>query len=269
MTRHPGKFIAARPLPAAEAVELAPSASTPKRWSLRPLLFAAAGLAAIVAGAYYGREYWTVGRFEISTDDAYVQADNIDCRPEGFRLSRQGAGGRQRTRQGRAGCWLRSTTVTSGWRSIPPRPTSPPLKPRYRPSGATLDAQDAVIASARATLGVDQANLTFAEQENKRYSTLAASGYGTREERAGRGVEHRGHPGDHRARHSRSRHVRAARSTCSRRSLCRPRPRLGAPRRAKSRPNSISPTPLSRPRSTAWSATARCASGNMSRRERI
>jgi len=44
---------------------------------------------------------------------------------------------------------------------------------------ATLAAQDAVIASAQATLGVAEANLMFAEQEDKRYSTLAASGYGT------------------------------------------------------------------------------------------
>ena len=29
----------------------------------------------LVAAAYYGKEYWQVGRFQISTDDAYVQAD--------------------------------------------------------------------------------------------------------------------------------------------------------------------------------------------------
>ena len=35
----------------------------------------------LALGAYYGTQYWTVGRFEVSTDDAYVQADNtIDLR---------------------------------------------------------------------------------------------------------------------------------------------------------------------------------------------
>ena len=31
---------------------------------------------AFAVAAYFGWQYWTVGRFEVSTDDAYVQADN-------------------------------------------------------------------------------------------------------------------------------------------------------------------------------------------------
>ena len=44
---------------------------------------------------------------------------------------------------------------------------------------AQLDAQQAVIDAAKATIEVDQANVTFAEQENKRYTDLAATGYGS------------------------------------------------------------------------------------------
>ena len=44
---------------------------------------------------------------------------------------------------------------------------------------ASLDAQQSVIDAARATIGVDQANLTFAEQDDKRYSYLATTGYGS------------------------------------------------------------------------------------------
>jgi membrane fusion protein (multidrug efflux system) len=42
---------------------------------------------------------------------------------------------------------------------------------------ASLDIQQSAIAAARATLDVDRANETFAEQNNKRYTNLATSGY--------------------------------------------------------------------------------------------
>ena len=38
---------------------------------------------------------------------------------------------------------------------------------------ASLDQQQAVIAQARDTVNLDQANLTYAQQENDRYTTLA------------------------------------------------------------------------------------------------
>ena len=41
---------------------------------------------------------------------------------------------------------------------------------------AQLDVQQAVINAAKATIDVDQATLTFAAQENKRYTDLAATG---------------------------------------------------------------------------------------------
>ena len=80
MSQHPGKFIAEAALPAGAAAELAPAARPRRR--LRPLLYAAAGLAALAAGAAYARQYWTVGRFEVSTDDAYVQADTTTIAPK-------------------------------------------------------------------------------------------------------------------------------------------------------------------------------------------
>jgi membrane fusion protein (multidrug efflux system) len=44
---------------------------------------------------------------------------------------------------------------------------------------AQLDVQQAVIAAAKATIEVDTATRTFANQENKRYTDLAATGYGS------------------------------------------------------------------------------------------
>jgi len=44
---------------------------------------------------------------------------------------------------------------------------------------AQLDVQQAVITAAKATIEVDIATKTFAGQENKRYTDLAATGYGS------------------------------------------------------------------------------------------
>jgi len=44
---------------------------------------------------------------------------------------------------------------------------------------AQLDVQQAVIAAAKATIEVDTATQTFAQQENKRYTDLAATGFGS------------------------------------------------------------------------------------------
>jgi membrane fusion protein (multidrug efflux system) len=45
------------------------------------LLLGAASAVVLALGAYYGTQYCTVGRFEVSTDDAYVQADNTTIAP--------------------------------------------------------------------------------------------------------------------------------------------------------------------------------------------
>ncbi|KUM26506.1 hemolysin D [Mesorhizobium loti] len=46
-----------------------------KKRSVRSFLLPIIGLALLGAGSWYGYNYWTDGRFMISTDDAYVQAD--------------------------------------------------------------------------------------------------------------------------------------------------------------------------------------------------
>src|SRR5271165_5168140 len=52
------------------------------RWSRKKLLIGAAGLMFVAAAAGYGNYYWTIGRFLVSTDDAYVQAHSVLISPK-------------------------------------------------------------------------------------------------------------------------------------------------------------------------------------------
>ena len=64
---------------------LLPAAPTPARrqkLSFRKLLLAGVAVAALAGAGWYGYDYWTVGRFLVSTDDAYVKADNTTIAPK-------------------------------------------------------------------------------------------------------------------------------------------------------------------------------------------
>jgi membrane fusion protein, multidrug efflux system len=97
VTKHPGPFGAEREISAEEAApnaaELTPAslasdaqvpaaAPAKPRSGIRRVLMVGAGLVVVGAAGWYGYDYWTVGRFHVSTDDAYVQADNVTIAPK-------------------------------------------------------------------------------------------------------------------------------------------------------------------------------------------
>jgi membrane fusion protein (multidrug efflux system) len=180
MTQHPGRLVAESPVPAAEAAALTASsveAARPGR-RLRPFLYAAVGLVALAAGASYGRDYWTVGRFLVSTDDAYVQADNTTVAPKvsGY-IATVLVGDNEPVKAGQKLAEIDDRDFRVALESA--KADVAAAQAALLSKRAALQAQDSVIASAMATLDVDRANLAFAGDEDKRYSTLAASGYGT------------------------------------------------------------------------------------------
>ncbi len=70
--------------PAAEqAVAPAPAkeAAAPQKKARKPIL-PVLGLALLAAGAWYGYDWWTNGRFMISTDDAYIEGDIATISPK-------------------------------------------------------------------------------------------------------------------------------------------------------------------------------------------
>src|SRR5229473_3214484 len=85
MTQHSTAFEIERPVPAADALEdLPPPTQAPavKKLNFRKLLMAGAAVAVLAGVAWYGFDYWTVGRYLVSTDDAYVKADSTTVAPK-------------------------------------------------------------------------------------------------------------------------------------------------------------------------------------------
>nr|WP_245440689.1 HlyD family secretion protein [Mesorhizobium sanjuanii] len=145
---------------------------------VRRVLFAAAGVAALGVGAWLGWEYWTVWSFEETTDDAYVQADIVAIAP-------QVAG------------YLASVVVSDNQHvkvgdilaTIDPRDYQAAVdqakadvagaEAAVESIQAQLGEQQALIEEATATLDADRAAETYAQQNNKRFGTLAGTGYGS------------------------------------------------------------------------------------------
>lgn len=147
---------------------------------VRKALLAGASVLALASTAYYGRQYWTVGRFEVSTDDAYVQADNTTISPrvsgyisavpvadnESIKTSQVLAriddrDFRVAVEQAKADVAAAAATITN--------------------KRAALGAQQSVIDAAQATIRVDEATELFAQQDNDRYAHLATTGYGSQQ----------------------------------------------------------------------------------------
>src|SRR6201999_2202014 len=64
-----------------EAPAAAPSTAA-KKFNIRKTLMTGAAIAALAGAVWYGWNYWTVGQYLVSTDDAYVKADNTTIAPK-------------------------------------------------------------------------------------------------------------------------------------------------------------------------------------------
>jgi membrane fusion protein (multidrug efflux system) len=148
------------------------------RERLRRVLLAGAAVAALSGALWYGWDYWTVGRFEVSTDDAYVKADNTTIAPKvsGY-LSAVLVGDNERVKAGQVLARIddRDFVVALDQAKADVAAAQATVASKQ----AQLDVQQAVITAAKATIEVDLAAKTFAGQENKRYTELAATGYGS------------------------------------------------------------------------------------------
>jgi membrane fusion protein (multidrug efflux system) len=168
--------------PAADAGSPNPvaiQAATPsKKERIRKTLIAGAAAALLATTSWYGWDYRTVGRFEVSTDDAYVKADNTTIAPKvsGY-LGQVLVGDNQHVKTGQVlaridDCDFR-VALDQAKADVAAADAAVESK------RAQLDVQQATIDAAKATLDVDLASQVFTAQENKRYTDLEKTGYGS------------------------------------------------------------------------------------------
>ena len=159
--------------------ETAVQPATPsKKERIRKALIAGAAVALLATASWYGWDYWSVGRFLVSTDDAYVKADNTTIAPKvsGY-LNQVLAGDNQHVKSGQVLARIddRDFRVALDQAKADVAAADAAVASKR----AQLDVQQTVIDAAKATLDVDQAARVFTAQENKRYTDLAATGYGS------------------------------------------------------------------------------------------
>jgi membrane fusion protein (multidrug efflux system) len=172
-----GAIEALAPLSRAEAATAAPSAET-KKFNFRKLLMTGAAIAALAGASWYGWDYWTVGQYLVSTDDAYVKADSTTIAPKvpGYLLEVL-AKDNERVKAGQVLARIDNRDYRVALDQA--RADVGAAKAMIASKQAQLEVQQAVIDAAKATIAVDQANLTFAAQDSRRYTDLAATGSGS------------------------------------------------------------------------------------------
>jgi len=156
----------------------APRAARPRRLSARRLLLAGAAIVAIAGASDYGWYYWTTGRFEVSTDDAYVKADSTIIAPKvGGYLSEVLVRDNQPVKAGQVLAKIDDRDYVVALAQA--RADVAAAQGEIENISATIDHQQAVITQADGTVAIDKATLIFAEQDYARYKDLAGRGAGT------------------------------------------------------------------------------------------
>jgi membrane fusion protein (multidrug efflux system) len=192
MTQHSNVLEIERPVAASDTIndllpdtrardnksEAARTPSAIKQFSFRKMLMAGAAVAVLAGAAWYGWDYWTVGQYLVSTDDAYVKADSTTIAPKVSGYLREvlvGDNERVNTGEVLARIDERDFEVALDQAKADVASANAAIASKQ----AQLGVQQAVIDAAKATIEVDKATVTFAAQENKRYTDLASTGYGS------------------------------------------------------------------------------------------
>ncbi|MGO4623211.1 HlyD family secretion protein [Ensifer sp. 2YAB10] len=192
MNQHTPVAIIESPSPAAEAVPairlpeqlpaippaVAPAENMPGKRRLRGLLFASVAVAALAATADFGWGYWTTGRFQVSTDDAYVKADSTTIAPKvSGHIAEVLVADNERVKAGQILARIDDRDFKVSLERAMAEVEA--AEANIANKRSALVAQQSAIDAAKATVEADKADQTFAEQDDKRYSELARQGFGT------------------------------------------------------------------------------------------
>ncbi|MBH5387513.1 HlyD family secretion protein [Bradyrhizobium diversitatis] len=156
----------------------APAHVSHEKPNLRKLLLMAAAAVALAGASWYGYDYWTVGQYLVSTEDAYVKADSTTIAPKvsGY-LNHVLVADNEHVKAGQVLARIDDRDFKVALDQA--RADVQAANAAVVSKAAQLEVQQAVITAARATIDVDTAAKTFAQQENKRYTDLARTGYGS------------------------------------------------------------------------------------------
>ena len=154
------------------------SAQPPRKGGTKKLLLAAALLAGLAYGGHTGWHWWTVGRFQETTDNAFLQADKVTV---SFRIpgvvTTVAVGDNQPVHAGD----IVATLDDRDARIQVEGARAELAKAQAQLDGykAAVIQQRASVASAEADVVNAEAGLAFSTQDAKRYADLLTSGAGT------------------------------------------------------------------------------------------
>ena len=135
-------------------------------------------LAALGIGIDRGYDYWKVGQYQVSTDNAYVQADYTTIAPKisGY-VTEVRVEDNQKVSAGQVLARIddRDFRVALDQANADVEAAEATL----RNLDAQIAQQQSVIDQTKADIASAQAALTFAEADNARYGALVKTGYGT------------------------------------------------------------------------------------------
>ena len=162
--------------PVAEPIAPA-SPSSRSRWVKR-IALATALLAGTAFGGHYGFDYWTVGRFIVETEDAYVKADSTIVAPKvpGY-IAEVTVHDNQVVKAGDVLARIDDRDFRASLDQARAELSS--AEAAVRNIDAEIALHGAEIDQAKAAVAATRASLGFAQSDAERYRSLAQSGAGT------------------------------------------------------------------------------------------
>jgi membrane fusion protein, multidrug efflux system len=164
--------------------EITPTASIPanrpQRFSRRKLALGAGLALALGAATWFGYDWWTVGRFTVSTDDAYVGAYNttLAAKVSGY-VANVAVTDNSRVHAGDVIATLDDGDYRLAVESA--RNKVATQEATIARIGHQIDAQDAAVEQAKAQLVSAQAAVTRSQLELDRQNALAARDFASRQ----------------------------------------------------------------------------------------
>jgi membrane fusion protein, multidrug efflux system len=153
----------------------------PRRLSSRTVRRAALGFAAlatVTAAAAFGHQYWTVGQYLETTDDAYIKADYTIVAPKvsGY-IAEVLARDNEHVVAGQVLARIDDRDFRAALDQA--RADVEGTDAAIHSLDAQLVLQQSLISQERANIAVSEASLKFAQEDHTRYLNLMKTGYGT------------------------------------------------------------------------------------------